>query len=105
MTPQNFLVNDLLTISRRTDHFHAMVNGLDGREALYSNPGIALRSYVVANCLRKHSHQISDPDLMETIHQCNDFNRDDKIKVIIMEMLIQSSADLFDAISILPESL
>lgn len=100
--PRNFLVNDLLSISRLPDHFHAMVNGLEGREALYSNPGIALRSYVVANCLRKHVELVSDKDLMETIHECNDFNRNGKIKITIMEMLIKQSIDLVYEISILP---
>lgn len=103
--PQNFLVNDLLTISRRADHFYSMVNGLEGREALYSNPGIALRSWVVSTCLRKHIQPISEQSVLDLIVECNEFNQDNKIKVIIMEMLIQSSADLFDEISILPTNL
>lgn len=102
--PQNFLVNDLLTISRLADHFHAMVTGFEGREALYSNPGIALRSYVVSNCLRKHIQMISEPHLLESISECIEFQRDEN-KILIMEMLVQMAADLSYEISTLPTNL
>jgi len=88
---KSYNVNYMLAISRLPDHFYHILHNLKGRDALYQNPGASLRSYILANCVRKEYVQISGP-LLLTIQECDEFSRNAQVLSNIVEYL-QKEAD------------
>jgi hypothetical protein len=88
-----YQVNYLLSMSRMPDHFYAMVNSLQGRDTEYKNPGVSLRSYLVAKCLRQETVYISG-ELLDTIIECEEFSTNSKVLSTIVGTLIRKAEDL-----------
>lgn len=100
----SYQVNTLLSISRLPDHFYALVNDLEGHDAEYKNPGVALRSYVVSHCLHREIIQISDlPDaVLKDVIECEQFSTSGSTLSKIVEMLLAATIDASMKIAALP---
>ena len=98
---KSYQVNYLLSISRLPDHFYAMVNGLSRHDATYQNPGVSLRSYLVAKCLDRETVQLTEHILLDA-RQCEAFSTSGEILAKITESLLTSAADLVTQITTLP---
>jgi hypothetical protein len=75
-----------------------MVSGLTGRAATYENPGIALRSYVVAHCLSREFVQLNG-EILKEIHECEEFTKDSDVIGQISETLLKNATAIIEKIS------
>jgi hypothetical protein len=98
---KSYNVNYLLAISRLPDHFYALVNGLKGRDAMYQNPGVSLRSFVIGKCIRQEIIEVSG-DLIDTIAECEKFSYSSETLAKIVETLEKTSHDLSEAMLAFP---
>lgn len=73
-------------ISRLPDHFYAMVHCLEGKDALYQNPGTSLRSFVVKEL--RNELVVVPEHLHETIRECEQFSSSLMVAKTIVELLI-----------------
>jgi hypothetical protein len=94
--------NYLLTISRFTEHFYAMRHNLQGRDAMYQNPGFALRSFVVAKCLKYEFTKIDSEELNQAYQDCEAFSSDPDNVLFVMNELMRQSTELIRKILKLP---
>jgi hypothetical protein len=67
-------------------HFYGMINDLQGKEALYNNPGIALRSFVIANCFNDEFVEV-DGTVQSVIEECEEFSNSHDMIALIINML------------------
>lgn len=65
----------LLELSRFPEHFYAIIMGLEGRDILYQNPGVSLRSYVLSgtNPLQEILKITEDDPIYKMIRECESF--------------------------------
>ena len=99
-----YQVNYLLSISRIPDHFYAMINDLHGRDAEYKNPGVSLRTYIVAKCLRQETVYLSG-DILDVVIECEEFSTNSQVLSIIISTVISSTSALIEKITALPPKL
>ncbi len=95
MSGQTHATNYLLTISRLPERFFALVTG---RESVYENPGVAVRSFVIAHALHKELVHC-EGQLLESIFECTTFSTDKKILEQIMTSLMASATALVTEIN------
>jgi len=90
---KSYNVNYLLSISRLPDHFYSFFHGLTGKAAEYQNPGVALRSFVIAKCLRRDTVDL-DGSQLELVRECEDFSYSGEILSALIAMLEKQAKDL-----------
>jgi hypothetical protein len=98
---KSYNVNYLLTISRLPDHFYSMLQGLKGRDALYQNPGISLRSFVVGKCVRQEIVQV-EGEILESIAECEKFSYSGETLAKIVNTLEKNAKELSQAMLVFP---
>lgn len=104
MLSKTFNVNYLLAMSRLPDHFYAMMENLSGRDAIYKNPGVSLRSFVIARCIRKEVVELYG-EMLGTAILCEEFSRSPKVLAYITERLRKDALKLCDHIDqLIPEA-
>lgn len=104
MISKTFNVNYLLAMARLPDHFYAMMENLSGRDAIYQNPGVSLRSFVIARCIRKEVVELYG-EMLKTAILCEEFSRSPKVLAYITERLRKDSLKLCDHIDqLIPEA-
>ena len=86
----------ILETSQLADHFYAIVHGLTGRDMLYKNPGVSLRSYVAANC-RSRILEIPE-ELTAAFDECVSFNNDPDVHKAINEVMRNKPFEVLEAI-------
>ena len=98
---KTYNVNYLLSVSRLPDHFYALVNGITGRDATFANPGVSLRSFVIAKCIRRENVQVSG-EMLETIKVCEEFSRNTQVLASIIHHLQTYTVMVLDKIAAIP---
>ena len=88
---KTYNVNYLLAMSRLPDHFYPMIENLKGRDILYKNPGVSLRSFIIARCIRREIVELTG-EMLQTAIICEEFSRSTNILAHIVEKL-QKDAD------------
>jgi hypothetical protein len=101
MTAKTFDVNYLLAASRMPDHFYAMMYNLTGRDEIYLNPGVSLRSFIIAHCIRREFVELTG-EMLQCAEACDEFSRSTKILAGIVEKLMYISSALSERILFLP---
>ena len=86
MSHKAYNTNYLISVSRLPHHFFGMINDLQGKEALYHNPGIALRSFVIANCFNDEFVEV-DGTMQSVIEECEEFSNSHNMIALIIDML------------------
>ena len=90
---KQYNVNYLISMSRLPDHFYAMINDLHGRDAEYKNPGVSLRSYIIAKCLRQEIIYLSG-EMINIVTECEEFSTNSQTLSMIVTTLIKQALDL-----------
>jgi len=99
MTEYN--VNYLLSISRLPDHFYSRLKGLSGKDAEYKNPGVSLRSFVIARCVRRDRTGVP-ADMVDIIKECEHFSNSGYTISQIVEWLITATTQILARVDTLP---
>lgn len=86
----------LLSASRMPEHFYSLIHGLQGRDVLYNNPGVSLRSFVVANIL--HEYLTLEPEMNDILNECIDFTDDESVYEKINHALRTQPYDILEKI-------
>ena len=99
----NCEVNYLLSVVRMPIHFYGMVNNLTGRDAIYRNPGISLRTFVIAKLIDHEMCTIAG-DMFEVFKECERFTNSNEIFTKIIDMLLKNVVKLMNtAVDLSPE--
>lgn len=86
-----FQVDYLIAVSRFTERFYALVHRLTGKDAVYQNPGVALRSFVIAKCFKDELVTIGG-ETLENLRACEEFGTNYvTISITVQEVLKQGS--------------
>jgi len=88
-----YQVNYLLTMSRLPDHFYAMIYNLRGKDAIYKNPGVSLRSFVIAKCIRQEEIFLTG-DMLNLVAECEEFSTNTQNISTIVSMLTKAATDI-----------
>lgn len=100
---KTYNVNYLLAMSRLPDHFHAALHGHTGRDELYQNPGVSLRSFVIARCIRQEFVEVPE-EMLATVEECEKFSHSTQVLSHIVESLQKSTEYLLLLIESLPSA-
>ena len=84
---KTFYVNDLLICSILPNTFYSLINKESG---MYQNPGVSLKSYIVAKCLNRVYVNI-DGLMLSIIEECQNFSYDTKNISVIVNSLIENT--------------
>lgn len=95
---KNYKVNTLLSMSRLPEHFYGIIYKLNEKDSLYKNPGISLRSFLVANHLSKEIISL-EGDILTTIKECIDFSVSKNIISQIISFILLESSSMAKIIS------
>lgn len=98
VTQAAYQVDYLLSVSRVPRRFYALIMGLDGRDAIYKNPGVSLQSYVIARCVKNEITTL-DPEMVECVRECESFGSSKEVLAKINEALISSATKLISFVS------
>lgn len=90
---ERFEVAYLLGISKLPDRFYSRVKKLVGRDQLYQNPGVSLRSFVVGRHLLDEMVEVDD-EMLKTVRECEQFNVDFKALSEIVSRVTLEAKDL-----------
>lgn len=101
---KTYQVNYLLAISRLPDRFYAPIYGLKGKDVDYKNPGVSLRSFIAAKCLRNEVAHVPD-EMIETINECYEFSTNAEILGKIKDSLDAEAQDILMVMAELPREL
>ena len=94
----SYQVDYLLSITRIPKRFYAMVMGLEGREAVYHNPGASVQSYVVAKAINKEI-MLVPPEMIEDVKECESFSTSKEVLAKINEALIKVATQLINYVT------
>jgi len=94
---KTYQVNYLLGMSRLPDHFYGLIHNLKGRDELYKNPGVSLRSFIIARCIRQEIVELTG-EMLENAELCEEFSRSTDVLASIVDHLLTSSAALCERI-------
>lgn len=95
---KTYNVNYLLAMSRLPDHFYPMMENLRGRDVIYKNPGVSLRSFVIARCIRREVVELTG-EMLQTAIICEEFSRSTKVLAYIVDRLQKDADQLCEVIS------
>lgn len=84
-------VEYLLSIARLPDRLYGVYYGLQGRDAIYKNPGTSLRSFIVARHIRDEQIALSS-EMLDNLLECEQFSTIQMIEKIFIKMMSISEA-------------
>lgn len=91
-------VDYALKMTRLPIHFYALLNNLSGRDVLYQNPGVSLRSFIVHFWLDEELFAL-DGEMLEALNDCERFSNDSETVPLIIIKLNELISDLIDKVS------
>lgn len=96
-----YQVDRLLMLARFPERFYPLVYNLSGNDMLYKNPGVSVRSFVIARAIRYETVEIEN-EILAAVKECEKFSSDPKVISQIYKSLNESTVWLVTEINGLP---